>query len=329
MKNKIFTPVLGAVVLGMLIAIQPAHALTLVPPSLEFSGTPGQTIATKVKLFNETNEVITQYSSTANFQAKDETGTPAFDPESEVVDLASWIALEKGPFTLQPGERLEIPVSINIPADAEPGGHYAGVFFSMQPAGAPNEAGQVGITTKLGTLVLVRVEGVIREAGKVVTFESGDAKTFYTRPPVDFVLRIQNEGNVHFRPTGTITIRNGIGGTTTTLTMNSQQGAVLPGSIRRFDNTWEKHLNDAERGNFFEEIAGEWRNFAFGPYTATAAISYGQADDKHFNATFSFWVFPWRIMLVSILVLALLIWLIIISVRNYNRWIVNKAKGSK
>lgn len=329
MTKKILAPVLGVVLLGIVLTAPQARALTLIPPSLEFSAKPGETIDTKVKLFNETAEVVMQYSSTANFKAKDETGTPAFIDEPTTTDLASWITLEPGPFTLQPGERLEIPATISVPATAEPGGHYAAIFFSSRAPEQTEQTSQIGISTKLGTLILVRVDGVIRESGKVTTFTTADVKTFFSRPPVSFVLKMQNDGNVHFRPAGNVTIRNSIGGTTVELPVNIQQGAVLPASTRRFDIAWEKSANDAERGNFFQEIAAEWRNFAFGPYTANVNLTYGQTSDKLATAAFSFWVLPWRLLLVSIFILVFAIWLIVQFVKRYNVWIVNKAKAGK
>lgn len=326
MNNKLFASLLGALLLGTFLA-RPAQALTLIPPNLEFSLQSGETIETKVKLFNETADSVTQYSSTANFTAKDETGTPAFLDEAVATNLASWITLEPGPFTLLPGERLEIHVTVAVPADAEPGGHYAAIFFSSL---SPDTAGtgEVGISTKLGSLVLVRVAGAIREAGSIATFGSKDGATMFTRPPVDFLLRVANSGNVHIRPTGDITIRNSIGGTTATVPVNVTQGAVLPSSTRAFNLSWEKSANDTERENFFQEVAAEWRNFAFGPYTATVDLSYGAANDKTATAKLSYWILPWQLLIVTVVGLVALIWLLIWLVGVYNRAIISKATKS-
>ena len=85
---------------------RPAQAVTLIPPSIELIDvSPGEVVTTKVKLFNETATAVTLYPSRANFTALDETGTPNIQPASEE-DLAGWLTLEPGPFTIQPGERL-------------------------------------------------------------------------------------------------------------------------------------------------------------------------------------------------------------------------------
>lgn len=317
-------------------------ALTLIPPSFEDTATPGETISMTVKLFNETAESLELYSSTANFGAKDETGVPSFQPEIEKIGLASWITVTPGPFALQPGGRVEVPVEIKVPADAPPGGHFAGVLFSSQPP-QPEAAGSViSVSAKLGMLVLLRVEGNINEAAAIAEFRTKDNKMTYTRPPVEFVVRVRNQGNVHVRPTGNVTIRNVLGGTTTAISVNPKLNAVLPSSIRRFndekDVAWEKALDAAGAvkeisskglGNFFQEVGREWKYFALGPYTASLSLTYGRANNKLITAETTFWVFPWHILLVSLIVLILVILLLVWLIKRYNRWIVAQAQQKK
>lgn len=305
-----------------------AKAITLIPPSIEFTVKPGETIKTKVKLVNETSGALEEFSSTANFRAKDESGTPEFIEETNPEDLASWIKIERGPFTLEPGGRVEIPVEINVPANADPGGHFAGILFSTEKPVATGESG-VAISTKIGTLVLVRVEGEVRESAAIASFTTGSGKTGFHRLPIDFSVRIQNSGNVHVRPNGSITIRNMLGGTTTILPVNTTQGAVLPASVRKFEAVWEKSSLTG-KSNFFKEFAYEWQNFALGPYTASLTMTYGLDNSRTLTSTVRFFVFPWRVLLMTVILLVLIIWLIVMSVKRYNKMIIARAaSGSK
>ncbi len=330
MKNRsIVLAVLTTLFFTGWFLIRSATAITLIPPSFEFGAKPGETIPTKVKVFNETTQAVTLYSSTANFKAKDETGVPDFLTVVEDDTLATWISLAPGPFVLQPGERLEVPVEIVVPKNAGAGGHFAGIFFSPQAPQPTGQTSEVVIGSKIAALVLLRVEGEIREAGAIAEFATTSGETTFNRLPIDFLLRFQNSGNVHVRPTGNITIRNLLGGTSTVLPINSTQGAVLPASTRKFEATWEKMTGSPARGSFFKEFAYEWSNFAFGPYTANVALTYGQANDKSATATVRFWVLPWRILILSILVIILIIWLIVRLVKHYNRWIIRKASQNQ
>lgn len=175
--------------LGWFFATQPASALTLVPPSLEFGAQPGQTLKTAIKLYNETNTPVTLYTSFANFTAQDEAGTPNFDFKNTSEGLASWITTDPAQLTLQPGDRVSVTVNIAVPANADPGGHYAAVFFGTQP---PTTQGSgVSIASKVGSLIILRVAGKTVEQGTVKQFSIIGGQTLFTHPPVSFDLRIQ------------------------------------------------------------------------------------------------------------------------------------------
>lgn len=325
-KNR-FSALLGGVVVAVaaLVATKTVDALTLIPPNFEYTEVqPGETITTKVTIFNESTDVLRTFASTANFGPLDETGTPDIDLTSTTEGLASWIKIEKGPYQVDAGKRLEIPVTMQIPVDADPGGHYAAILFSPEDAAVNGQGSQVAITQKIGSLVLIRVAGTVNESGSILEFDTASGKRSFNRLPVDFILRFQNSGNVHLRPAGNMTVRNMLGGTSIIVPINSNLAAALPSSVRRFDTRWEKSANN-EKGNFFSEFGNEWKNFAFGPYTANVVLTYGQANDKTVNATVSFWVMPWRIIILFLVVVALVIWLISMMVKRYNQMIVARA----
>lgn len=317
--------VVGASALFVLAVLaRPTYAITLIPPSLELGANPGETLSTKMKLFNEAATDVTLYPSTDNFTAADEAGTPKF-LNTPAEDLASWITVPAGPIILKPGERTEVPIDIHVPNNADPGGHYAAIFFSDQPITGPTGTG-VSVTNKVGTLVITRIEGTIREAGRLAQFSTDGGKSMYTRTPVTFSIRFENQGNVHLRPTGSITVRNMLGGTTVVLPINPTQGAVLPSSIRKFQTAWDRTSSSSAKSNFFSEIGAEWKNFALGPYTAEVSLTYGQTNDKSAVGSVRFWVFPWHVLLVVLVLVVLIVTLLILLIGRYNRWILRHAQ---
>ncbi len=313
-----------AVSMGLFGAAQQVNAITVIPPSFEKSTDADQTITTSVMLFNESTATETFTTSTANFTAKDESGTPDFLPESNQEDLAGWITIDKGPFTLLPGQRMEIPMTIKVPANADPGGHYAALFFNQDAADTAVDTSGVKVNVKVGMNILLRVNGDVVESAQLSSFTTKDGKSGYSRLPVEFTARVTNNGNMHVRPIGTLTVRNLFGGTTVTIPFNATQGAVLPSSARKYDVMWDKET-PTEASTFFNEFKSEWNNFALGPYTAELALTYGAQNDKLLTGTHKFYVFPWRIMTLGLVIVGLLIWLIIFLVKRYNHWIVVRA----
>lgn len=314
------------VMVGVIVALgfpRNSLALSLVPPSLEFSTQAGQTVTGKIKIFNDDKDFKTYFLSTANFVAGDENGQPKFDFAAPITDLASWIKTDAQQVDLQPGAVATVGVTIEVPKNADPGGHYAGIFVSTTPPGE----GNVKVVQKTGTLVILRVEGNVQESAVVKQFTTSDGKTVVNRLPVGLVLRVQNTGNVHFRPKGTITIRNMWGGVTSTIDINPKEGAVLPNSIRHFDLVWTKNSTDLKRGSVLSEITSEWNNFAFGGYTAELNATYGSSNQT-LTGTLHLTVFPWLIILIIVLLLIAIIFLIGWMIKGYNAGIIKRAQAS-
>lgn len=304
-----------------------ASALTVTPPLSELDLTPGETTKTKIKLYNETDAAVALYSEVVNFGAAGETGTPTYDFGSEKIGLSVWIDVTPGPVHIEPGNSAEVAVTINTPADAEPGGHYAVVFFSENP---PSDGSQVAIGTKVGTLYLADVDGDVTENAEISEFGTGASS--YNRLPVDFFVRFHNTGSVHLRPTGQIQIKNMFGKLCDPVEVNVTQSATLPGQIRKYEAKWEKAMVDSSQtssiGGFFQEYKNELHNFGFGRYTATVVMT-AQATNSAIQktATTQFWVIPWHVLLVDGLVLIAIILLLIFVIRKYNTWIIKKAGG--
>jgi len=310
-------------IIGGAFLAQQTLALTISPVKFELGAYPGQVVRTELLLRNEEKETKTFYSSFANFRAKEETGKPKFIEEK--AGLASWFEITPQ-VVLEPGEQKTIPFSIRIPQDAEPGGHFAAIFWGTSP---PAEEGtsQLTVGAKLGMLVLLRVEGEIKEEGKLLEFGTKDQKRFFSHLPLNLTFRFENSGNVQLKPKGEIEIKNIFGRTLTVLPANKAEGSVLPQSIRKFEVEYNpKGTKITEKGGFFEELKREKTNFAFGRYTANLNLEYGIAKEKA-QASFSFFVIPWRILTLAILVLVGIFLLLTKGVKKYNQWIIAKAKG--
>ena len=292
-----------------------AHALTLSPPTSEISAKPGETVPIVAKLFNETNEALTLQPSVMSFTSKNENGQPDFFDDKTGLDLQHWISVP-AVVTLAPQETKSVVVNVDVPKSADPGGHYAAIFWGTTPAKVDSGA---GIEGRIAMLLLVDVAGNTKEDAKIIQFSVGSA--VQTHLPVSFVARFENSGSVHIHPAGDIIVRNMFGRLSTTLPFNIQPstGNVLPKSIRRFDLSWVKE----DPKNLTTEWSREWHNFALGRYTAELDATYG-ASNKLIRATTSFWVFPWMVMTVGLVLLIVIILILRVIIINYNKSIIRK-----
>jgi hypothetical protein len=312
--KKAFTMVaLAALVLGF--APLGASALTISPPLMEFDARPGDSLVDVVKLYNETQEQLTLTGSVQNFKAMGETGTPEFSA-TETTGLSSWIKLDETTVTLAPGERKSVLFTVAVPGNAEPGGHFAGILWATGGSAEEGATG-VGLVAKTGTLVLVRVAGLVTEAGRIVEFATDKASYDYL--PATFGIRFENTGNVHLKPAGTIEVKDMWGKKVASMEVNEDLANVLPDSIRKFDASWQK--NEVPVG------ASEWQkereNFAWGKFTATVVLNYG-VGGQVVTAQTAFWVFPWRVTLFYVVLFVIVLLILVQGIKMYNKWLLKK-----
>jgi hypothetical protein len=309
-------------ILSLILFARDAAALTLSPPLKEIGADPGSKVQGIIKIYNESREEITVSSSVADFSAKTEgSGEPEFvdvKNNESVSDLASWIEIPNASFSIKPLDWQSIIFEISVPKDAEPGGHYAAIFFT--PVNSQKEKGNVSVDYKTGSLILLTVSGDAKQEGRLESFKIKNDLNFFDYIPVNFEIRIKNNGNVHFRPGGGVEIRNIFGKKTADMPILKEEsgGNVLPGSIRKYEVIWGG--SDLPQG-FWNIVKYEWNNFHVGPYKAIATIGLPQGLSEPMNV--SFWIFPWQLLIVVLVAFIIICFIF----RTYNHWIIKKARG--
>ncbi len=299
-------------------AVMVAQALTISPARMEVSADPGVTLEQEFLLINEQATTETFYTSVQNFDAQGETGTPNFSDAKE--GLASWIKVADK-ITLKPGERVKVPFTLQVPTNADAGGHFSAIFLTTTPP-ATTEGGQVAIGAKVGMLVLLTVSGDIKEGGGVKAFGLKDGVRFVTSLPVNFVYRFANDGNDRVKPEGNIVLRNSLYFKTEELNANPQLGNILPNSTRRFEVTWGGEKID-KAAPFMDHVKYQWRNFALGAYFASLDLAFGT---KTSSSSTVFFVLPWQLMTVMLIIAIIVIIVLRFALKRYNQWIIKQAK---
>jgi len=306
---------------GLLTVAAPAaHAFIVSPVIVDLDISPGKANQGTIHLINNAENTQTFYVSIQTFVARGEEGQQDFLPEDNRIGLPSWIIPEARSITLAPNEGKDFTYVVNVPANAEAGGHYAAMFFSTLPVTEEGGA-SVGVGAKTGILFLLKVPGDIKEDARIESFAVNNGGMF-DRLPAYFDTRIRNLGNIHFRPQGDIVIKSMFGSTSARFPMNPLNAAVLPNSIRRVQTVWAIKTFDSYtgKGTFFGELKDEWNNFAIGRYTAELDATYGTSKQP-LHGQVTFWVFPWRLALVA----GVLIVILILLLMGYNRMVVRSA----
>ena len=254
-----------------------------------------------------------------DFVADGEDGTPKIlideDAESSPYSLKDWVA-PLSELLLQPRQIENLPVTINIPADAAPGGYFGVVRFTATPPDL--EGTGVSLSASLGALILLRVNGDAKEAMTIEQFGihngSGKLGSLFESTPITFMQRLKNTGNVHQQPAGQVTIIDMFGKKVAAVNVNLPPRNILPNSIRKF----EQKLDSSVIGN----------KQLFGKYTAQLRVVYGANKDVITSET-TFWVIPYKLIGLAIIVLVGGFIALRIMIRRYNDHIIGKASGKK
>ncbi len=177
-----------------------------------------------------------------------------------------WITPLISSITLQQADRAYIPVTVSVPANADPGDHYAAVLAKRDVS--PSETnGGIAVISRVGVLFLITVEGPVERKGTLLSFTT--PKDFFTEAEVPLTLRTKNDGTVRMYPEGQINIRNILGVTVDRLPV--KDWIVLRNSSRSSTLTWKP-------------------TFALGWYTAETELKvFGEAMQP---LSVSFWVVP-------------------------------------
>lgn len=319
MKTKKLLTLVMVLMLGCLLVPLAGDAVTVSPPIIELDAARGDVIDQIIKVRNESNAATTYYLSAERFIASGEAGAPEFVGED--IDLPTWISFPFENISVPAGETIEVPFKIVVPNYASPGGHYAAIFLSTVPPSAAAGGSQVAIASRIGTLILVRIAGEIKEDALMTEFKTtGDS---YDSLPVDFSIRIENKGNIHVKPMGEILIKNMMGSVAGKIAVNSAGGNILPEQIRKFESSWVKNPNAVGATSFLGKYRQEKENYAFGKYSAELALSYGTAG-KRLIAQTAFWVIPWHVIAVKLIFVIILVVVLYFLIKKYNAWLLKK-----
>ncbi|MCX6781707.1 MAG: hypothetical protein NTW66_01095 [Candidatus Magasanikbacteria bacterium] len=268
-----------------LLKIEAASAqlsISAYPLSVRGKLDPGQSMQANVTVTNPNDFDIRVRPEKENLSGGAE-GVIQLQGEKDIPwGIASWIKFDdSNDFLLKPKEHRKVFFTIDVPANAEPGGHYGAVLFRALSATAEeNEQSGVEVSGRVGSVLLFEISGnVINDA----TVSEIIAPKFIGHGPLKISFKFKNGGNSYFSPEGEVVYSN---------FWNKSYDAwrprvVFPGFERTFDSAWN-------------------RKFLFGPVKITINSRVQENGLIIPAKSIIIWAFPWQealIILAAILIL--------------------------
>jgi hypothetical protein len=283
----------------LILAPQTARAFAVAPGILELSAERGEVVKSNIAYINNEGVAKTTYLSVIKFVPSD-TGAPRFIPyEDDHAGLPQWVVLPTQHLVVPARSKIDVPLTIAVPKDATSGGHYAAVVFSDAPSDIVATNG-AQVSAKMAVLVLLTVAGENIQRAGLLDFTSPQSGRLMSVAGGEYQYRLQNQGNVHLLPTGTIQVKDLFGRVITEVNANPSAGRVLPASTRTFTG-----LFGDQPSSFLEILRAQWSQLAIGPATVELNLAYGA--NQSLLASFHIWLLPWQLLLTAFLVVLILV----------------------
>lgn len=287
-RLKIF--LLGLLAFGAMVPFA-ARAFSVAPGVVDVEVAAGQTSVQTLTLTNEKMEAKTLYVRTSDFTVTEEGNRPVFT--FGTADSASrWIRFPANSVSIPANTKKEIQFSVTPPVGTKPGGYYAAVFVSDAPSEIVANAGAGSVQATIAALFFISVGGRGLEKIALVDFiQTGS--TWSDGLWSAYSYRLQNQGDIHVVPQGTITVRDVFGRSVAVGDANPAGARVMPASSRTFEGVLV-----AERpSGFFNIVRAQARWFALGPVTVNLDLKPGLTPQLPIHAEVKLWILPWQLLL--------------------------------
>lgn len=217
----------------------PATAgFTVSPPVWDFSAARGDTISKTYVLANAGTEDFAVDTEIRNFTTDPINGvTPEFTNDTTGYELKSYTTVSPSKVTIKPNSTAEVRVTVKVPQDAAPGGHFGAITFHS--ATLPS-AGNVKVDQAVTSILLLKVGGEVQTQLGISEFTPAKGKKFlgiFTGGPITFNMGFTNSGNVHVQPDITLKASNILPAGDATI-HKAAPGYTLPGTTRVYKVDW-------------------------------------------------------------------------------------------
>jgi hypothetical protein len=292
----------GAGVLAAL-AVSPAHAddtdgISGAPADqsgadarsrLSYQASPGQHIDDLYVVSNTGTTAQTMVLFATDAYNTDDGSYGLLDTGATPVDAGTWVTFEGGAtqlsIPLEPGASQIVPFAVDVPADATPGDHAAGMVISVQ-----STSGEILVDRRVATRVYVRVPGDLQPALTISTISasySGEVNPFAGTTTVTYTVK--NTGNVALGASMVMGVK-ALFGINTAPSVREEMPELLPGNERTFS----------------VEVAGVGQWGYLNPYVQMAPSVDAEALNpgplKSVERDLSMFVTPWWLIIVVVLI---------------------------
>lgn len=272
-----------------------AGGIVVSPTRADVTVNEGEQTSEVITVRNETRDTTAVRIYVMDFSVGSEDTIQFSSPGHESYSASQWLSADTSEFELHEGESRDVEVTVAVPAEVEPGGHYAAVFFETEPS--TTEEG-VSIATRLPTLFYITVPGKTEQD---VVADAEIVSIVLPRVvdggPVDVGVVVHNCGNVHLTMAAKAYFDCSVG---SSAELDLGQMTILPDDEASFEAAWD-------------EVP------FIGRVEARLVVGYFDQDGELVNEdrVGHFTVVPWQELVTIAVAIGLLVTIALVFYRSY------------
>ncbi len=297
---------------GFAVQVSPSPIIETIDPGVK------KTVDLKIR--NQNTQKETFKMGLREFAVDSGTGEVKLK-NNEPTDVVGWVTFSDPIFNVDAGQWFTQKVNFDVPKDA---GFTYSFAITVARANPTQEAGgktAIEGSVAVFTLLSTNRADAVRKLD-IISFVS--KRKVYEYVPANFTLQLKNSGNTIIQPSGNVYIQRSLQSSEpiNVLPVNSTGAYILPDVSRTLQTEWSTgfpiYKDSSEAGK--KKLFWNWsdlQNFRIGHYVAKVVVVYNDgARDIPAEASIDFWVIPWKLLGILLLVTALLVTGVVSVVRK-------------
>jgi hypothetical protein len=286
-------------------------SLQVAPSPLVGSVKPGETKTMELKIRNNSLNTEQLKIELRSFTQNGQNGQIQLG-DTQPGDVSSWVTFSAPVFNVQPGEWYNENITVSMPQNA--GFSYSFVVLISRQNEVKNTTSQLAVQGSLAVFTLINVDRP--DANRQLQLAQFSVEhRLYEYLPAKFSVTLRNSGNTIVQPYGNIFILRSSNSKSSlaVLPLNEAKNYILPNTSRTVSSQWQDgfpvYISDSNGKN--RHLVWDWNNISnlrFGKYTAKLVGAYNDGQrDVPLEATITFWVIPWKLLIGVVIVVVILL----------------------
>jgi hypothetical protein len=256
---------------------------------------------------------------------------------SQPAEVKDFVSFSNPTFSVQAGQIFTQHIIVATPKTAGFTYSFAVVISQANPPQA--QSGQSAIQGSVAVFTLLSVDrpGAI---SKLTLSELQVSRHVYEYLPATISVKLKNSGNTLVQPRGNIYIQRHSDDTKpiASIKLNAADGYILPGSVRTLNVDWQDGFphyssstgSDGQTHKNLDWDGGNFTKLRFGRYVAKVVAVYtDNGRDVPIQAEISFWVIPWRFLLILLAILLVCVVGLVTIVRKSSKVVPHPHRKRK